>query len=453
MSVNEDFLGNEAIGKLFVRLAAPAVIAQCITLLYNMVDRIYIGHMGAEGSLALTGIGVCMPICIILSAFAVLVGLGGAPRASIFFGQGNKEMAEKIIGSCALLLILLSIILMVAFRLGSEPLLRLFGASSQTLPYALDYMNIYVLGTPFILTALGLNHFISAQGFTKISMITTLIGAVLNIILDPIFIFALHWGVKGAAFATVISQAVSAAWIFCFLVSKRALLALRGKNLRLDKRLLLPCLALGLSPFTMDSTECLVTICYNKSLLAYGGDIAVGAMTILTTLMQFVVMPLAGIAQGAQPIVSYNYGAKKMTRVSKAVKIAILASFGYACFLWGLFMAFPRQIAGVFTGDQALIQYTVTAMRIYFAALAMIGLQMSCQRIFLALGNAKISLFLALLRKVFLLIPLIYLLPHLFTNQVLGVFWAEPIADTLAASTTLTMFLLWFKKCKQRLSH
>lgn len=440
MQQTNNALGTEKISKLVFRLAIPSVVAQLINLVYNMVDRIYIGHIAEVGSLALTGVGVCMPLMMILMAFSQLVGAGGAPLASIALGKQDTQKADRILGTCSVALLVMSIALMVAVRCSSKSLLLLFGASSDTLPFAQEYMNMYVWGTLFSTCSVGLNAFITAQGFTKVSMVSVLVGAVCNIILDPIFIFALRMGVRGAALATVLSQGVSAVWVLAFLTGKRTNLRLRPAVLRVDFRLLGSCLALGLSPFMMQLTECVLTICFNRSLLRYGGDVAVGAMTIFATVMQLAVLPLMGMAQGVQPITGYNYGAGNKARVAEAFKLLLKLSLSYSCVMWLLVLLFPRLFILPFTNDAALIAYSRSMIRIYFAMIVVMGAQIACQNTFLALGNAKTSLFLALLRKVFLLIPLIYILPCFIPNQAMAVFLAEPISDTIAASTTLTLF-------------
>lgn len=440
MQQNNSALGTEKMSKLVFRLAIPSVVAQLINLVYNMVDRIYIGHIPEVGRLALTGVGVCMPLMMILMAFSQLIGAGGAPLASIALGKQDTQKAERILSTCAVALMIMSIALMAAVRSTSEQLLLLFGASDDTLPFALEYMNMYVWGTLFSTFSIGLNAFITAQGFTTVSMVSVLVGAVCNIILDPIFIFALHMGVRGAALATVLSQGLSAIWVLVFLSGKRTKLRLQAAGLRIDIRLLGSCLALGLSPFMMQLTECVLSICFNRSLLRYGGDIAVGAMTIFATVMQFAMLPLMGLTQGVQPITGYNYGAGNKARVAEAFKLLLKISLSYSSALWLLILLFPRLFILPFTNDAALIAYSSSMIRIYFATIVVMGAQLACQNTFLALGNAKTSLFLALLRKVFLLIPLIYILPSFLQDQAMAVFLAEPIADTIAVSTTLALF-------------
>ena len=442
-------LGSGKVSKLLFSLALPTITSQIVNMLYNLVDRIYIGHMQpveTVGKLALTGMGVCLPIIVVISAFAALLAMGGAPRASIQEGRGNPKEAERIMGNCFTMLVMASVVLTVVLQLFARDLLLLFGASENTIDYAAAYMGIYSLGTIFVQVTLGMNAYITAQGFTTISMRTTIIGAGLNIVLDPIFIFGLGMGVRGAALATILSQAVSAAWVLRFLTGGKTKWRLRRENLRPRASVVLPCLALGLSPFIMQSTESLIAVCFNSSLLKYGGDLAVGAMTVLTSIMQLAMMPLQGLTQGAQPIVSYNYGARNPQRVREAFRCLLMACVTYSLTMWTLAQLMPQVFAGIFTPDPELQAYAAWALRIYMAATGIFGVQIACQQTFIALGNAKASLFLAVLRKIILLIPLIYILPHFFTNKVFGVFLAEPVADMLAVCTTACMFAIQFKK-------
>ena len=433
-------LGQAPVGRLLFNLALPAIAAQIINVLYNLVDRMYIGHIAGIGPDALTGVGVTMPVITCISAFAALAGMGGAPRASIFMGRGKQKEAEEILGGCTLLLLLISVVLTAVFLLGGRSILLLFGASENTIGYAWDYMKIYVCGTLFVQMALGLNAFINAQGFARTGMMTVTIGAICNIILDPIFIFVLGMDVRGAALATVISQGISCLWTLFFLTGKRTILRIRPQNLRLTPSVILPCMALGLSPFIMQFTESALSVSFNTSLLKYGGDVAVGAMTILSSVMQFCMLPLQGLTQGAQPIVSYNYGAGNISRVKQTFLLLLRTAACYSVLLWAVCMFAPRLFICIFTGDAGLIAYTEWAIRIYMAASLIFSVQIACQQTFIALGNARTSVFLALLRKVILLIPLIFILPHFFENQVLGVFIAEPIADTIAVCTTASLF-------------
>lgn len=445
-------LGTESVGKLLYKLALPAIAAQIINLLYNLVDRMYIGHIEGVGKLALTGVGVCLPLIMIISAFAALAGMGGAPRASIFLGKRDVKGAEETMGNCASLLLMLSVVLTIVFLVFSEKLLLLFGASENTIGYAIDYIRVYTIGTVFVQLTLGLNPFISAQGFTKISMLTVLIGAICNIVLDPIFIFTFGMGVRGAALATIISQAISMIWILHFLTGNKTTLKLRGACLRPKWSVLAPCVALGLAPFIMQSTESLIAICFNASLLRYGGDLAVGAMTIMTSVMQFAMLPLTGLSQGSQPILSYNFGARKPQRVKRAFKLTLLCCVGYSLLLWLCVMLFPRLFVLVFNNDPALVDFTSRNLRIYMAVMCVFGVQIACQQSFVALGNAKSSLFLALLRKIILLIPLIYLMPALMPGDpTTAVFMAEPVADLLAVTTTSIMFSVQFRHAMKQL--
>ena len=432
-------------------MAIPAITAQIVNVLYNVVDRIYIGHIPKTGQLSLTGLGVCMPLIMLVSAFAALAGMGGAPRASIMLGRGDKDEAEKILGNCASLLFLVAVTLTLLMLFFAEPFLLTFGASENTIGYAMDYMQIYMFGTVFVQMSLGLNAFITAQGFAKISMKTTLIGAVTNIILDPIFIFLLGMGVRGAALATVLSQLLSAAWVLRFLTGKQTILKLQKKNLRLQAKTILPCVLLGLSPFVMQSTESILNICFNSSLLKYGGDTAVGAMTILSSVMQFSILPLSGLCQGAQPITGYNFGARKADRVRESFGILLKSSVIYTTALWLIVMLFPRQVAMLFAGDGAFLDYTAWALRIYMALSLLMGVQLACQQTFIAIGNAKTSLFLAIYRKIILLIPLIYILPRFFEKKDMAVFLAEPVADFVAVTTTAILFAWQFKKAMKEL--
>lgn len=446
MSNEKDFLGKEPIGKLLMRLALPTVAAQVINMLYNIVDRIYIGHIPEVGALALTGVGVCMPLIMIVSAFAALVGNGGAPRASIFMGKGDNSSSEKILGNCFSVQVIISVVLTAILLIFNRDLLLAFGASENTIEYGVRYMNIYAVGTIFVQLTLGMNAFITAQGFAKTGMLSVLIGAAANIILDPIFIFGLGMGVQGAALATIISQACSCIWVLSFLFGKKTLLKIRKCNLGLKPGVILPCLALGSSVFIMQASESIISVCFNSSLLKYGGDIAVGAMTILTSVMQFSMLPLQGLTQGAQPIISFNYGAGNIDRVKKAFHLLLRSSICYAAILWSICMFAPRVFIAIFTNNAELTQFTVWAMRIYMAASLIFSIQIACQQTFIALGNAKTSVFLALLRKVLLLIPLIFILPQFISNQVLAVFIAEPIADIIAVSTTAILFTREYKR-------
>lgn len=446
-SDDKAFLATDPLGSLLLRLALPTVAAQLINMLYNIVDRIYIGHIPETGALALTGVGVCLPLIMIVSAFAALVGNGGAPRATIAMGQGNKEKAEVILGNCFALQIVVSVVLTVILFWGDRAFLLAFGASANTIDYAVAYMDIYAVGTIFVQMTLGMNAFITAQGFAKEGMLSVLIGAVANIILDPIFIFWFGLGVQGAALATILSQALSCVWVLAFLFGKRTFLRLRKETIRLSPAVLLPCVALGAATFIMQASESVISVAFNSSLLQYGGDLAVGAMTILSSVMQFAMLPLQGLGQGAQPIISYNYGAGKRDRVKKAFFLLLRVSLFYSCLLWALVELFPQAFASLFTSDGELVAYTGNALRIYVAALFLFGIQMACQMTFTSLGKAKQSILVAVMRKFILLLPLIYLMPVLFRdNQARAVYMAEPVADTLAVLFTSVLFFFTFRK-------
>ena len=439
-------MGTGSIPKLFFKLAIPAVVAQVVNLLYNIVDRIYIGHIPEIGASALTGVGLFASIMMFITAFSMLAGAGGAPLASISLGKNDKDHAEKIMTNSFLLLLIFAVILTIVIYILAPTLLTMFGASEVTLPYAVDYARIYILGTVFVLIVTGMNPFITTQGFANIAMLTTIIGAVINIILDPIFIFGFGMGVKGAALATVLSQAIGAIWILRFLTGPKTLLKLRKENMKLDPKIFGPTLALGISPFIMVSTESLLSISFTTSLAKYGGDIAVGAMTIITSINMLVTMPLQGFTQGGQPIMSYNYGAGNVDRVKKAFFMQFGVCVGYAAIFWGLCMLMPNVLAGIFTTDAALAEYASWAIRIYMAGIFSVGFQLACQQSFMALGQAAISLVMAFLRKLILLIPLIFILPNFFADKVFAVFLAEPVSDILAATITTVVFFTQFKK-------
>ena len=451
MTKDNTFLKEAPIGKLLFTLAVPTITAQLINMLYNIVDRIYIGHMENVGDLALTGVGVCMPIIMIVTAFAAFISAGGAPRASIFMGKGDNDSAEKTLGSCFALQIIISVIITIVLILFHRPVLLSFGASKNTIIYASDYMGIYALGTIFVQLTLGMNSYITAQGFAKQGMLSVLIGAVSNIVLDPIFIFVLDMGVKGAALATIISQAFSCIWVVSFLCSKHSILKLKFKNLRINLKLTLPCLALGLAPFIMQSSESVISACFNSSLLLYGGDIAVGAMTILTSVMQFAMMPLQGLAQGSQPIISYNYGAKISQRVKKTFKLLLFSSLIYSTVLWACIMLFPRVFASIFTADTALLDFSQKALQIYCGVLCLFGIQIACQMTFVSLGKAFSSIIVAVMRKFVLLLPLIYIMPKFMSDKTMAVYTAEPVADILAVTFTAVLFFFVFRKAMKEI--
>ena len=439
-------LGRDPIGPLLVRLAVPTVTAQLVNALYNIVDRMYIGHMEGTGDLALTGLGVCFPVIMFVSAISALVGMGGGSRAVVRMGAGQEEEANAILGSCATLLVALGLAVTVLFLAIQEPMLYLFGATENTIGFAKDYLTIYLAGSIFVELSLGLNYFITAQGFSTIGMATVLIGAVVNIVLDPILIFNFGMGVKGAALATITAQGVSAVWVVCFLLGKRTKLRLQRRFARLNWKVLAPVLALGVSPFIMQSTESLVNIAFNASLKTYGGDPAVGAMTICSSIMQVFFLLFQGISQGAQPIIGYNYGSGQLDRVKKAFRLMLICAFVFSTTVCLSIELLPGLFVAIFNDDPALVEIAIWTLRVYAAGMFMLGIQSACQQTFVALNQAKISLFLALLRKVILLIPLILLLPMVLSDKVLAVFLAEPAADIAASVVTGSVFLWRFPK-------
>ena len=452
MEKNNQYLGTEPLGKLLFKLAVPSVVAQIINMLYNIVDRIYIGHMAEGGSLALTGLGVCMPIIMVVSAFAALVSMGGAPRASIAMGRGDNSAAEYILGNCFVLQIIISAILTSVLLIWDRDLLLAFGASPDTIEFAVGYMDIYATGTIFVQLTLGMNAFITAQGFSKTSMYTVLIGALTNIFLDPVFIFGFGMGVQGAALATIISQCISCVWVLFFLSSEKTILKLKKENMHLKAKVILPCLALGLAAFIMQSSESIISVSFNTSLLKYGGDIAVGAMTILSSINMFAMLPLQGLGQGAQPIVSYNYGAKDAKRVRGAFRLLLKSSLIYATALWLIIMLLPQVFTSLFTTNAELAAFTQSAMRRYFAVMFMFGIQIACQMTFTAIGSAKSSIAVAVVRKFVLLLPLIYLMPALFpADKAMAVYLAEPAADFIAVTFTAILFSIQFKRAMDKL--
>lgn len=451
MTDDKTFLGTQPVGRLLVKLAVPTVIAQLVNMLYNIVDRIYIGHMPEVGAAALTGVGVCMPIILIISAFSCFTASGGAPRASISMGRGDIKTAEKLLGGCFSMQIIISLILTVVFTVFGRDILSAFGASENTLGYAADYMGIYALGTIFVELTLGLNAFITAEGNAKTAMLTVIIGAAANIILDPVFIFGLNMGVKGAALATVISQAISCVWVISFLSGKKSVLRLKKENLFPGAKHILPCVALGASTFVMQASESVIAVCFNSSLLNYGGDIAVGAMTILTSVMQFAMLPMQGVAQGAQPILSFNFGAGNAGRVKKAFRLLLIVCLSYSFLLWGFIMLFPSAFASIFANDSSLVSFTSGALRIYCAVLCLFGIQIACQMTFVSIGSAVCSIVVAVMRKFVLLIPLIYIMPHILSNKVNAVYAAEPVADVLAITFTVILFSVMFTRAMKKL--
>ena len=448
---NKEFLGTEPIGKLLFKLAVPTVVAQLVNMLYNIVDRIYLGHMPGDGSLALTGVGVCTPIILFVSAFASLICASGAPRASIFMGKGEHDNAEETMGNCFTLQAVVSILITAILVLFGEKLLWSFGASENTISYATEYLKIYSVGTIFVQLTLGMNAYITAQGSAKIAMITVMIGAACNIILDPIFIFAMDMGVAGAALATIISQGVSCIWVVSYLFGKKTTLRLKKQHLRIKPSVVLPCIALGAATFIMQVSESVISVAFNSSLLKYGGDVAVGAMTILTSVMQFAMLPMQGIGQGAQPISSYNYGARNVERVKGTFRLLLTVCLTYSAIIWVAVQLFPKLFAGIFCTDPTLLDFTARALRIYMGGMVIFGLQIACQMTFVSIGNALCSITVAVVRKFVLLLPLIYIVPKLVSDKAMGVYMAEPIADVLAVIFTAILFAVQFNKAMKKL--
>ena len=445
MESTKNQLGTGSIGRLLLKLALPAIVAQIVNVLYNMVDRIFIGRM-ENGGMAMAGIGVAMPVIMLVSAFSALVGNGGAPLAAIKMGEKKNKEAEKIMTMSFTTLVVISIILTILLSIFKTDILWAFGASNETIQYATEYLAVYLIGTLFVQIGLGMNPFINTQGFAKIGMMTIFIGAIINIILDPIFIFTFNLGIKGAALATILAQAISAIWVLKFLISKKSILKLRKEYIVPKFNIILPVMALGISPFIMQSTESLVLISLNNQLLKYGGNLAVSAMTIMTSVMQFVTLPLIGLSQGAQPIISYNFGAKNINRVKKTFKILFITSIIFTTLMTLLIVNVPEFFVAIFNKEEQLINITSYCMKIYFVGIFAIGAQIACQQTFLALGQAKISMFLALLRKVILLVPLVFILPNIIENGLMAVLLAEPIADILASLTTTICFIVFYKR-------
>ena len=446
-------LGAAPLTPLIFKLALPTALAQLVNMLYNIVDRIYVGHIPGTGSLALAGLGVTYPIIVLITAFSNLIGMGGAPRASVAMGRGDYKTAEKILGNCITLLVVLSVLLSVVFTIFGEPILMAFGASENTLPFAMSYLRIYLLGTLFVQFTLGMTPFITNQGFAKTSMATTCIGAISNIILDPVFIFGFNMGVQGAAIATILSQAISAVWVLAFFTGKRSVLRIRKANLVPDGKTLALVLSLGVSPFLMTATECVIQLAFNTGAATYGGDSAVAIMSILFSVAQIANLPVQGFCQGAQPVVGFNFGAQKLARVRQAFKIMLAVSMGVTTVVVGAVEIAPQLFLGLFSSDAGLIALGTAPLRIYMLGYFFMGAQLACQQTFLGLGEARISMFIALLRKVILLLPLSLVIPRVFgtlgLSQLLGLYLAEPISDIVSASTcTILFFVIEWKKLK-----
>lgn len=440
----EERMAADSIGRLMVSMTLPAILAQIINILYSIIDRIYIGHMEGVGANALTGVGVTFCITMFVSAFSAFISNGAAPLAAIWLGKGDRDHAEKILGNSVSFLVICTVLLMAFFYAFQEPLLYMFGASDVTIGYAMDYLSIYLAGTLFVELALGLNAFIICQSQAGTAMLSVLIGAVANIVLDPIFIFGFHMGVKGAATATVISQALSSAWVVSFLLGKKTSLRIRGSCMRLERGILVSVFSLGISPFIMNATESFISIVLNHGLQVYGGDMHVGSLTIMQSVMQLFSAPMNGFTQGMVPIISYNYGAKNFSRVKQLYGWLIGLCFGFRFLTTMTAIVFPRFYAGFFTNEAELIALTGEMMPVFMAGMLIFGLQNGIQPTFLALGQARISLFIAVLRKIILLIPLAVILPHFF--GVMGVYYAEPVSDVISAVTATVLFLANIKK-------
>ena len=447
----ENDLGRDEIGALVWRTALPSMLAQFVSVLYSIVDRMYIGHIAGAGETALAGVGVCGPVVTMVGSAAVWISWGASPLMGIRMGEGRPEEARRILRTGFCMLLAFSLAMMALVIPLREPMLRFFGASDATYPYADAYFTVYLTGTVFALLAAGLNQMIIAQGFAAQAMRLVVLGAALNIALDPVFIFALGMGVRGAALATILSQGLSCVWVLRFLTGKRTLLRLRRENFFIPARLLLPCISLGLATFVMQASESVISVCFNSSLLKYGDDIAVGAMTILSSVMQFAMLPLQGIAQGAQPITSYNYGARNTQRVRKTFRLLLKVCLCYSVALWAVIQLCPGAFARIFTPNVALVAFTVPALRIYCGALFLFGIQIACQMTFVSIGAAGCSIIVAVLRKFVLLLPLIYLMPRLLADQTMAVYTAEPVADAIAVTCTAILFAVQFRKALRKL--
>ena len=433
--------------RVIMRMAVPLMLAQLVNVLYSVVDRMYIGHIPGVGSLALTGLGLTMPIVSIVTAFASLCGTGGGPLCSIARGRGDKAEAERVMGNSLSLLLIFALMITAALQLFSRPILYAFGASYDTYPYAAEYTRIYLWGTVFVMISLGMNYFINAQGFPGTGMLTVVIGAVINIVLDPIFIFVLDRGIAGAAFATVISQAVSAAWALGFLLSKRAVLELRWSNMLLHAKTVGSILSLGVTGFVMSITNALVQTSCNTQLRLYGGDTYVGAMTVINSVREMTFMAAHGLTAGSQPVLGYNYGAGAYGRVKKGIRFISAAAVLYALAVWLVVMLIPGALTRVFNSDPELVAVSSRAMRIYFCGFFLMALQLAGQSTFVGLGKSRQAVFFSLLRKAIIVTPLVFLLPLIPAMGADGVFWAEPISDLLGGgSCFLTMYFTVYKK-------
>ena len=439
-------LGTERIGKLLLKLSVPAITAQLVNVLYNIVDRAYIGNIPETGAQAIAGLGITMPIIVLIMAFSSLVGMGGAPLASMRLGAQDDEGAQRILNNCFAMVLGFAVVLTALCEVLAVPLLRAFGASSATLPYALEYLRIYAAGTVFVMITLGMNSFINCQGFSSVGMWTVIIGAALNIALDPLFIFVLDMGVRGAALATILSQGVSCLWVLLFLTGKKTRIRLKPAMMKPRRDIVGRVLGLGVSPFVMQSTESLVQIVINTGLARYSGDLAVASMTIISSVMMVLNMPLQGLGQGAQPIISYNFGAKNIDRVRRTFRLLITITLSFSTLMCLLVELVPGVFIRIFSSDAELVGLTCRVIRIFIAGFFAMGAQFAVQQTFLSVGQAKASVFIAMLRKVVLLIPLALILPRLFGLGALGIYIAEPIADFTCASISCILFAVKSRK-------
>ena len=437
------------INQLMIKFAVPSIIAMMVSAVYNIADQLFIGN--AVGTLGNAATNIAFPLSMMCTAIALMFGIGGASSFNLHMGAGESQKAPYFLGNSITMLLGLGAILFIGTELFLDPMLKCFGSPDNVLPLAKQYVSITAIGFPFLIITIGGGHLIRADGSPKMTMICNLSGAIINIVLDALFVLVLRWGMVGAALATIISQALSCAWVLNFLTGKKSYLKIRRCNMKLQKNIILPSLALGLSTFIMQASESIISVCFNSSLLKYGGDLAVGAMTILTSAMQFAMLPLQGLGQGAQPIISYNFGAGQTKRVKDSFKLLLKIDLSYSTFMWLLVMLFPAGFASIFTSDQALLTFTAHALRIYMASILLFGIQMACQMTFTSIGNAKASIIVAVTRKFILLLPLIYIMPHIFTaDQTSAVYMAEPIADFLAICFTSILFRFEFKKALAR---
>lgn len=450
MKNTDEQLGTRPIGRLILRMSLPAIAAQCINMLYSMVDRVYIGHIPEVGFTALTGIGLAAPILTLLSAFSAFVGTGGAPLAAMALGRGDRERAERILSNGVTLLCIFAVVGGLCAYFFREPLLYFVGASAETYPFAESYLSVYLIGTLAVMISMGLNTYMTAQGRPGFAMLTVVIGAVLNIALDPLFIFAFDMGVRGAALATILSQLVSAIFVLFVLCSPRASLRIRLSAMRPSGKILFAIFSLGISPFVMTSTESLIAFVMNGNLQRFGGDLYVGTLTVMQSVMQILTVPVSGFTQGITPVISYNYGAGNVPRVKQAIRFAFLVLVPYTVLFALCSILFPTQLASIFNTKPELIELVSRAMPVFFTGMLIFGVQRACQTSFLAMGQAKFSLFIAMLRKVILLVPLAFLLPRITGGDPFSIYYAEPISDALAATTCGIVFFCNIRRILSR---